>query len=446
MHENNYTVAAEDNGVTSHAPTPVTLEEAFKSSLAPFRHLVEKMPISLAVLCAGSVVYINPTAVALLEGDCAEDFLGHPATEFVHPMDRLRVQARMERLEAALPVNPFTDIRIVTRKNQIRTLGTISLYIPFDRTNAVLVIGTDLAKRKEADEQLRESERNFRQLFESMQDVYYRTDATGTVQMVGPAVRRVLGYEPEEIIGKTAEAFYPRAEDRDAFKEAIRQYGEVTDFSGQMVRKDGHIIDISINSRALYDATGAFAGVEGTYRDISERKNLERELRRLATTDTLTGIMNRRAFLEQATQSVKRAQRHQGELVLFILDLDYFKLINDRYGHVAGDQVLIQVVDAAAAALRDTDLFGRLGGEEFSVVLHETSREQATRVANRIATGVRSLRFHDTESGASYSVTMSIGATTFHEDDKGIERLLDRADKALYRAKEAGRDCLVWRD
>ena len=224
-----------------------------------------------------------------------------------------------------------------------------------------------------------------------MQDVYYRTDAKGIVQMVGPGVRSVLGFEPQEIEGKTAESYYRQTSDRDLMKKAIIKNGEVADFPGQMVRKDGRIIDISISSRALYDDRGAFAGVEGIYRDVTQRKIMERELQRLATIDPLTNIANRRAFLEQADLIFKSSQRYLSNMNMLMLDLDFFKAINDKYGHLGGDKVLTRFAQTVALELRDSDLFGRIGGEEFCILLQQFNQQEAMNVAERIRERVHSL-------------------------------------------------------
>ena len=172
--------------------------------------------------------------------------------------------------------NKSSEFRIRTERGNLRMVLISSVAIEWDGAPAVLMCGMDMTHQSEIEAQLRESEQNFRRLFDNMQDVYYRTDAQGIVQHVGPGVRRVLGYEPHEIEGRTAESYYPQSKDRDAFKAAIMEHGEVSDFPGQMVRRDGTVIDISISSHALYDHAGNFAGVEGIYRDVTQRKNLER--------------------------------------------------------------------------------------------------------------------------------------------------------------------------
>lgn len=419
------------------------LHDALETSPEFFRHLIEVMPITVCLFVDRRVAYANKAAQTLFEADSREQVLGLSLADFIHPLDLGRAEARFRRSETTPGPNPPIEIRLLTLKGNPRLLTTASTPVFHQGNRAVLVVAMDITHRLEMEQQLRESEQNFRRLFENMQDVYYRTDAKGIVRMVGPAVRKVLGYEPGEIVGRGAEEYYPTPSDRDALKAAIREHGSVADFPGQMVRKDGRIIDISISSHCLYDDEGNFAGVEGIYRDVTERKMLERELRRLATTDSLTGITNRRAFLEQAQRVLRRCQRYGTTMVLLILDLDHFKSINDRHGHIAGDAVLRVFVDAVQEELRETDLFGRLGGEEFCVVLQETQREDALRVAERIRTRVAGIDLQAV-TDIPCGVTVSIGATANRNKDNAIERLLERADKALYEAKSSGRNRVVW--
>ncbi|HVL44820.1 MAG TPA: sensor domain-containing diguanylate cyclase, partial [Acidovorax sp.] len=332
-----------------------------------------------------------------------------------------------------------SEFRIRTERGNLRMVLISSVAIEWDGAPAVLMCGMDMTHQSEIEAQLRESEQNFRRLFENMQDVYYRTDAQGIVQHVGPGVRRVLGYEPHEIESRTAESYYPQSTDRDAFKAAIMEHGEVSDFPGQMVRRDGTVIDISISSHALYDHAGNFAGVEGIYRDVTQRKNLERELQRLATTDMLTGIANRRAFLECAESAYAHSRSHGEPLTLLMLDLDHFKAINDRFGHLEGDRALMAFAQAIKGQLRASDAVGRLGGEEFGVLLPLTTLAEGLEVATRMLHGIRALQLTD-DAGHSYRITTSLGVGTFRQSDRSLRDMLDRADQALYLAKHRGRN------
>ncbi len=404
--------------------------------------LLQVLPGAVIITQEGKICFANAAAVALLQAGSAADLVGRQSGEFVHPMDQMRSTNRIQQVaepdQEGRP-NKSSEFRIRTAKGQLRMVLISSVAIEWQGAPAVLMCGLDMTHQSEIQAQLRESEQNFRRLFENMQDVYYRTDSQGVVLHVGPGVRRVLGYEPHEIEGRTAESYYPQSSDRDAFKAAIMEKGEVSDFPGQMVRRDGSVIDISISSHLLYDHAGNFAGVEGIYRDVTQRKNLERELHRLATTDMLTGMANRRAFLETATAIYERARTHDEPLTLLMLDLDHFKAINDRLGHLEGDRALVEFAHAVRAHLRASDIVGRLGGEEFGVLLPLTSATEAMEVATRILQGVADLRLQD-ETGHPYHITASLGMGAIRATDRSLRDMLDRADQALYLAKNRGRN------
>ena len=171
--------------------------------------------------------------------------------------------------------------------------------------------------------------------------------------------------------------------------------------------------------------------------DISERKAYESKLRQLAITDSLTGLANRRHFLKRLQQEWERYQRSEQPSSLLMLDIDHFKRINDRYGHAMGDEVLIAVTKACQREIRKIDLMGRLGGEEFAILLTETNARRAHEVAERIRTAVIGERHADLDGEERVSV--SIGVASFIKAS-GIDALMALADAALYRAKEAGRN------
>lgn len=404
--------------------------------------VLELLPAAVLVTQEGVIRFANPASMELLEAPSTDSLIGRLPGDFVHPMDQERSTHRIRQVsvpEQGGKPNKSSEFRIRTLRGNLRMVLIRSVAVDWNGAPAVLMCGLDKTHQSEIEAQLRESEQNFRRLFENMQDVYYRTDAQGVVQHVGPGVRRVLGYEPHEIEGRTAESYYPQSTDRDAFKAAIMEHGEVSDFPGQMVRRDGTVIDISISSHALYDHAGNFAGVEGIYRDVTQRKNLERELKRLATTDVLTGMANRRAFLESAESAYAHSRNHGEPLTLLMLDLDHFKSINDRFGHLEGDRALASFAQAVKNQLRASDTVGRLGGEEFGVLLPLTSMEEGQEVAQRILHAVRALQLHD-ESGNAYGITTSLGLSTFRASDRSLRDMLDRADQALYLAKHQGRN------
>lgn len=171
-------------------------------------------------------------------------------------------------------------------------------------------------------------------------------------------------------------------------------------------------------------------------RDLSAANQ---QLKELASTDGLTGLLNRRAFMEEASSLLQLAQRYKHPLSLLMIDADHFKKVNDTYGHQAGDRVLVHLSSSIRHCLRGTDKLGRIGGEEFAVILPETDLEQTTVLTERLLSKIRK----DTiEIGAAtpLRITVSIGMATLNPLTTGVDALMNQADAALYRAKATGRD------
>ncbi|UXY17026.1 diguanylate cyclase [Chitiniphilus purpureus] len=173
--------------------------------------------------------------------------------------------------------------------------------------------------------------------------------------------------------------------------------------------------------------------------DITERKRLEGELKRRATTDSLSGLSNRAHFMELANQELARAQRYARPLALLMLDIDYFKRINDTHGHDVGDQAIRAVAQVLSATLRDVDVVARMGGEEFAALLPETTPELACAAAERVRVNIEAHRIA-LPNGSELAFTGSIGISALRRDDQLIDDLLKRADLALYHAKHHGRN------
>ncbi|QEI04836.1 diguanylate cyclase [Pigmentiphaga aceris] len=173
--------------------------------------------------------------------------------------------------------------------------------------------------------------------------------------------------------------------------------------------------------------------------DISERIALESRLRELASTDVLSGLLNRRAFLQQCASASAQCLRHSRPYAMLMIDIDYFKRINDTYGHHVGDEVIRAVGELMHEHARESDISGRMGGEEFAVMLPETSLEDAMRVARRLHSAVNELRLELSEA-KELRFTSSIGVADASLDERSVETLLQRADSALYQAKRNGRN------
>lgn len=236
-----------------------------------------------------------------------------------------------------------------------------------------------------------------------------------------------------------------------AFREK-RTSGETLELFGAMVRSPGEV------PGAHYDRSeekvGAIfvhvtvaplnwsdnASVQVILQDVTEEHQSKLRLERLAYTDGLTGLLNRRSFTELGTVEIRRAKRHQRPLALLMIDIDHFKKVNDTYGHHCGDDVIRALAGCCRSHLRKSDLIGRIGGEEFVAFLPETELRGAAGLAERLRKAIAE-SIVETD-GNKIRYTISVGVAVLSAADDGLETLLERSDVALYRAKNCGRNCV----
>lgn len=175
--------------------------------------------------------------------------------------------------------------------------------------------------------------------------------------------------------------------------------------------------------------------------NITERHQLQEQLKRLAEHDELTGVYNRRKLMEELGSRLQEVRRYRTSVALLLLDIDYFKAINDCHGHLVGDRVLCELAKVLSESIREPDLLARFGGEEFAVLMPNTSIEQAETAAERLRLAVSRHHFNVEAKEGAIGLTISLGVGICNSDDPEITRVLQRADNALYEAKEQGRNC-----
>ncbi len=269
-------------------------------------------------------------------------------------------------------------------------------------------------------------------------------DVTSDSLVFGEGWTKLLGYQPAELhpqVSTLAGLLNP--EDLPATRDALIRHlkGETPSFDveARMRHKDGRWLWVLIRAMAVERAAdGRALRVAGTTMDISERKAMEQELSRLATTDPLTGVANRRRFIEQLEVELARIKRFGMPAAFLMVDIDHFKNVNDTHGHAIGDAVLQHLVELSRHHLRSIDLFGRLGGEEFGILLPGTDAAGARQFADGFRRHVADTPFHG--GAEAIPVTVSIGIAEFDPGDAASDSILARADAALYRAKEGGRN------
>lgn len=274
----------------------------------------------------------------------------------------------------------------------------------------------------------------------------YGVDMQGRCMFINQAALDMLGALESMVLGQPTHALFhhhneagERYPEGDCPIELTLRDGQLRRIEDEWFwRQDGVGFPVSVTVTPLVE-DGERTGAVVLFQNQSQRRAQEQELRHLATTDSLTGLPNRRYFMERLEQEWSRLRRFGGQAAIMMLDLDHFKQINDNYGHCVGDQVLKAFAEVLRQAIRRVDVPGRLGGEEFAVILPGAQLDGARNLAERVRRAVMELQVCDNR-GQRVAVTVSIGLTSFEPETACAEALLTRVDEALYRAKTMGRN------
>ncbi len=304
-----------------------------------------------------------------------------------------------------------------------------------------VAIQENITERKQAEEQVQQQKQFSDDIINGLPGIFYLLDERGHFVRVNPQFSEVTGYSGSEILGMTALDFFD-GEDRNRVAAWIAEVFEKGEswVEADLVVKNGRKIPYYFTGhRTGFSSRSDLVGL-GT--DISERRKLEQELVRQARTDMLTSLPNRRHFLELAGLELSRANRYGNLLSVLMIDLDKFKSINDEYGHHTGDKVLVKFAEICRQTMRGMDITGRIGGEEFAVLLPETDEKHALDAAERLRLRVSEERM-ESAGGKPFHFTASIGVATLSPASCDIDILLSAADRALYEAKRSGRNRVV---
>lgn len=271
------------------------------------------------------------------------------------------------------------------------------------------------------------------------------TDVNAVIKWANPAFTKLTGYELDEAINhKSSELVSSNKQSSAFYKEMWDKLLAGKHWQGEVInkRKDGSLYHEDLSIAPVKNARGEITNFVGVKQDISDRKQLEEMLKTLANTDPLTGLFNRRVFLDHLSQEANRIARSKNCAAVLMLDLDFFKRINDTYGHATGDEVLKKFATVILKHTREIDVSARFGGEEFVILLPDSSHENANIMAERLRKEVAMISIPH-EKG-DVKITVSIGAALLTPENTNSELVLSLADDALYEAKETGRNRICW--
>lgn len=438
--------------------------------------LVEAWRLSISGLSSAVIEAIEAYGAQVAEFTPDEDYAGNPIAEFGI------TEARLHR-KRGISLSMFLGLLKYYRQTYqdlirakiedagqgarfglfiVRCFDVLELAVNVEWNS--LPADTVIEELQRSNRQLTNEKNRYLTLFESISDPVFLINADFEIENYNAAASRLLEMKdtpggsyynrPDLYIEKTGD-------DRtDGGHETVigKNLGEVLPWMEEMLtprlvegesrlrrevntETDGGSLHFMVTLSSMLDVSGKYEGAVVVVSDITERKLLEEEILKLASTDALTGVCNRRSFIEQLNAEFSRTRRYQHPLSMLMMDLDHFKEINDSYGHHMGDLTLKQFSETCLESLRENDLFARIGGEEFAAMLTETGPRRALQVAERLREKVSEIVV--SKDGASFNFQVSIGVATLRDADTAIDAIFQRADQALYRAKRQGRNRVV---
>ncbi len=377
-----------------------------------------------------------------------ERFFGLRRNEWVgktYPDELIQETAEDLKKEDAQIMAGHAVVREVVVRNGENTsrdmIKHISRFTSRDGEVAGMIgVLTDITDFKQVEQALEASEVRFQSLTESAMDIVTVLDAEGIIRYQSPSVKHLIGYEPEEMLGKSQfDLIHPEDAEqmRAQFAELIVT-GQMTtpiEFRVQTRGGDWRILE-SIGKNCL--DVPAVRGVIVNTRDVTDRRAIEQRIQHLAFHDALTGLPNRSLMADRISQAVMRAERIGKKFAVMFIDIDNFKNINDTLGHDVGDELLREVSRRLSNSVRGHDTIARQGGDEFIVLLDQLEGHQgAIRVAQKILDALRAA-FH--VAGSDQHVSGSIGIALFPEDGRDAATLLKNADTAMFHGKSLGKN------
>lgn len=270
----------------------------------------------------------------------------------------------------------------------------------------------------------------------------YMIDIEGRILSWNQGARLITGYTEGEVLGRPYTILFSDAALRDDLAAKSLTFARTSGHSRDIQtrrRRNGDEIIAEVTMDAVRAENGEISGFVEVCHDITEQKQREDRLYQRATRDALTGVFNRGHFSEVATQEIDRARRFAEPLSLVMMDIDHFKKINDTFGHEAGDKAIINLAQVTAAHSRKIDSFGRIGGEEFALLLPRSNKEPAFETAQRLRIKLMEQRI-DLGDGKQISYTVSMGVAALRPTTRDLHELMRNADAALYKAKREGRN------
>jgi diguanylate cyclase (GGDEF)-like protein/PAS domain S-box-containing protein len=391
----------------------------------------------------GHILFITPMVEQAL-GYSQEELLGTNMVNLYFEPDARREYITALRANNGSVRNFMMPLR--HRDGSVVWISTNAHFYLDSEGNVAGVEGNarDITQLKRAEAALIQEQQRLLATLESITDGVITTNIAGTIEYLNPVAERLVN-DPAGAIGSHYSRVLPLVEEAsgekldDLVELTLQHHASFVNASnGLLQRNDGHEFVLKVSTAAMHDSEGNLIGAVLVLHDITETMQMTRQLNYQASHDTLTGLVNRREFERRLTRAIHSAVELGEEHVLFYMDLDQFKVVNDTCGHRAGDELLKQLATQLDYSLRDSDILARLGGDEFGVLLEHCSLVDAQKLADKLRQMVKDFRFSWEDK--SFEIGVSIGVVVVNSHTRGIDTLLSAADAACYFAKDQGRN------
>ena len=389
----------------------------------------------------GRYTYANKKVLELF--NCSlEDFVGKDDSQFfsLEESDELRVNDNIV-LQKGISIEK-EERNVIMATGEVRYYWSIKKPL-LDEQGAVMGlsgISTDITEQKLLQIKLKEQKILLDTIINNVDAYIYMKDSQCQFLFINDKTAELFGTTPQEAIGKRSRDILPHeiADNFDIMDSEIINTGNKIEGEESIAADDGSVKYYWSTKVPIKDDDGRVLSFIGFSTDITQLGKQRRALEKTAATDELTKLANRRAFMSKACDEMNHSKHYEQSLAIMVIDVDYFKNINDSFGHHMGDVTLTKLANTFLSCVRKNDLVARIGGEEFAIMLPCTELEMALLVAEKLRKRVEAAHLSDTEH--SHPVTISIGVSTMMEPDTSLEDVLKRADEALYMAKNSGRN------
>ena len=427
-----------------------TFKKLHKSDKIFFEYLVAKKTSSYIEFIAYSSVH-KPPSIKLSDTHLAVPM--RKALDGLHGVEIKDDYDKKKVFSAFIQIHntPWALVIKQPYEEHILPFQTITLYATLILL-VILVLWYKILKYYEnkRNETMKISEDRFQQLVESTNDWVWEVDASGKYQYVSKQVELILGYSVTELIGKTPFDFMSETEAQRVskiFETILKNNAKIVNLENICINKNGYEVTSLTNGSPFFNSDGELLGYRGIDKDISDLKAKENELMQLAYFDILTGLANRKTISMRIEEEIQFALRNNTNSALIFMDLDGFKHINDSFGHHHGDKVLQEVAERLLHTIREFDIASRVGGDEFILLIRgkEGSCEECQKNLDTLVSRIiKSINEPFEIEGESNRIGASLGVALIPIDGDNATQIIKRADSAMYKAKELGKNRAVF--